>query len=109
MKIEKRDNVTILCPDFRLDAVNAPDMEKAVQQIAPAGGVKLLVDMEKTLHIDSSGLLALLRFQKALESYQGEMRIARAQPQVLNVIKLTGLDELFEIHDTLDNALKSFE
>jgi anti-sigma B factor antagonist len=109
MRVENRDDVTILRPEFGLDAINAPHLKEAVQEIAQTGGVKLLIDMEKTFHIDSSGLLALLRFRKVLQSYQGQMKIARAHPQVLNIIQLTGLNELFEIHDTLENALKSFD
>lgn len=108
MKVEKRDDVTILRPDTALNAASAPMVRGAVQEIVQAGGVKLVIDMEKTFHIDSSGLLALLSFRKALQAHQGQMKIARTRPQVPNIMELTGLHELFDIHDTIENATESF-
>ena len=108
MKVEKRDGVTILSTDFRLDAVNAPKLKNFVMELARDSGLKLVIDMQKTLHIDSSGCGGLMTLLMVLRANQGDMKIARAAPQPLNIFKLMELNRLLEIHDSLESALKSF-
>ena len=108
MKVEKRNGVTILSTDFRLDAVNAPKLKNLVMELARESGLKLVIDMEKTLHIDSSGCGGLMTLLIVLRANQGDMKIARAAPQPLNIFKLMELNRLLEIHDSLESAVESF-
>ncbi len=47
MKVEKRDGVTIVSTNERLDAVNAPKLKELLREIAQAGAAKLVMDMER--------------------------------------------------------------
>jgi len=109
MKFEKRDGVTILGTDERLDVVNWPDLKDLIEQLALECGVSLVIDMEKTILIDSSGCGALMGLKKTLMKNYGDMKIARPTPGVLKVFHVTGLDRIFEIHDSVENAVRSFD
>ena len=108
MKVEKRDGVTIVSTNEKLDAVNAPKLKEIVQEIAQAGGSKLVMDMEKTRLIDSSGCGALLASLKVLVKNHGDMKIVRPTPEALIVFQLTRLHKVFEIFENLESAVKSF-
>ena len=108
MKVEKRDGVTIVSTNEKLDAVNAPKLKEIVQEIAQAGGAKLVMDMEKTRLIDSSGCGALLVSLKVLVKNHGDMKIVRPTPEALIVFQLTRLHKVFEIFENLESAVKSF-
>lgn len=108
MKIEKRDGVTILATDERLDAVIAPKVKDAVKELARQKGMKLIIDMEKTRFIDSSGCGSLVAALKALIKNEGDMKIARPTAQAQTLFQLTRLHKVFEIHENLEDAVKSF-
>ena len=108
MKVEKIQGVAILSTDERLDAVFGPKLKDAVKELARESGLKLVLDMEKTNHIDSSGCGALVASLKALVKNHGDMKVARPTPQALTLFQLTRLHQVFEIYDTLEGALKSF-
>jgi len=108
MKFNKIGGTTILRTDERLDAVTALKLKTVVNELVQENGLRLLIDMEKTRFVDSSGCLALLTLLKLLRTNQGDMKIARPSPQVLNVFKLIQLNKLFEIYDSLESAIDSF-
>jgi anti-sigma B factor antagonist len=108
MKVEKRNGVTILSTDFRLDAVNAPKLKNLVIELARVGGLKLVIDMEKTSLINSSGCGALLASQKAVLAGHGDMKIVRPTSAVSKFLELTRLNKVLDIHDSLESAIDSF-
>ncbi len=109
MKFEKRDIATIVWTEERLDVVNWPDLKYLVEELALEFGLNLVIDMEKTLFIDSSGYGALVALQKSLIKNYGEMKIAKPTPGVLKVLQVTGLDKIFKIYDSVESAMRSFD
>ena len=109
MKVEKIDGITLLIPGERLDTIDGPKLKDIVKEISREGGVKLVIDMEKTLFLDSSGCGGLVSSLKTLSNNNGEMRIARPNPKCLEILKLTRLHRVFEIHDSLESAVQSFD
>jgi anti-sigma B factor antagonist len=53
--------------------------------------------MEKVAYLDSSGLGMLVYIKKEIGRHNGKLKILNLNEQVLNVFKLTKLDEFFEI------------
>ncbi len=109
MKVEKRDGITILITEERLDSLDGPHLKDLVKDICQESGIKLVIDLEKTLFLDSSGCGGLVSSLKTLLSTNGEMRIARPNPKCLEILRLTRLHRIFEIHDSLESAIKSFQ
>jgi len=108
MKVERRDGVTILITEHRLDVLTGPKVKEAVKELAQERGLRLVLDMEKTLFMDSSGCGQLLAILRVLTTTHGELRIARPTSQVLNLFQLTRLNTVFEIHDSVESAVESF-
>jgi anti-sigma B factor antagonist len=93
---EERRNPTtvILSPEGRLDAVNAPELERKVWRLG--GNVNnIILDFSKVPYISSAGLRVLLQIQKIMNKNQGGMRIKNLNPSILSVFEMTGLMALF--------------
>jgi anti-sigma B factor antagonist len=108
MKVEKRDGITILITDERLDSLAGPNLKDVVKDICQESAIKLVIDMEKTLFLDSSGCGGLVSSLKTLLNSNGEMRIARPNPKCLEILRITRLHRIFEIHDSVESAMESF-
>lgn len=108
MKIEKQQGVIIIETDQRLDSHDGPRLKDMVKDLAREDGLHLVIDMKQTVFIDSSGLGGLMSSLKSVSNSHGEIRIARPSPQALSLLRLTRLHRVFDIHDTLEGAIKSF-
>jgi anti-sigma B factor antagonist len=107
MNVEKIQGVTVLSTDERLDGVVGPKLKELVKELAHEPGLKLVIDMDKTDYVDSSGCGALVASLKALMKNHGDMKIARPGPQALTLFQLTRLHKVFQIYDSLESAVES--
>ncbi|NTV62001.1 MAG: anti-sigma factor antagonist [Oscillochloris sp.] len=103
-----RDDMVMMPVTGRVDAVTAPQLNKAVHEQIAAGARFLLLDLSNVTFLSSSGLRALLLIRKELMTLGGELRLAGLQPQVHEVFALTGFTQVFAIHTTVEEAQSSF-
>ncbi|GDX81587.1 anti-sigma factor antagonist [Deltaproteobacteria bacterium] len=89
----------------RLDLLSAAEVKSQLQAAVARGQHRLVVDLDGVPFIDSSGLGALIGALKAARVAGGDMRIARAGPQVLYVLEITMLDRVLQCHDNVEGAL----
>ncbi len=109
MKVEKIDGVTILITEERLDSLDGPKLRDVVKQLLDREPcLKLVIDMGKTLFLDSSGCGGLVSSLKTLKDNHGEMKIARPTPKVIEIFQLTRLHRVFEVHHSVESAVESF-
>lgn len=90
----------------RLDATNAPDLEKELGTIIDRAGKTLLVNMQDLDYISSAGLRTLLMAAKQMKQKGGILLLCSLQDAVREVFNIAGFTELFPIHDSEETALK---
>jgi anti-sigma B factor antagonist len=101
--------VTILKPmNERLDAHNSDTLKVAMKEAFERGAKKVLVDLGQLRFIDSSGLGALVSGFKNSVSHRGHLALSNLQGQVQSMFELTRLHRVFDIHESVDEALASF-
>jgi anti-sigma B factor antagonist len=86
-----------------VDAVAVADALTAAAVSQP----QVIVDLAGLEFIDSSGVAALARGRKQARHAGGDLRLAAAQQQVLRVLTLTRLIEVFPVHASVDEAVGS--
>lgn len=106
MNIERRDlgDFVVLALEGRLTAAVAPQVRTAVMDLISDGRSRVAVDLAKVGFIDSSGLGALIGALKATRVAGGDLRIAAAGEQVLQVLRLTNLDRVLHVHPNAESA-----
>lgn len=95
--IEKKDNISIITINGRLDTINSPEFEKQIQPVLEKHSPEIILDCNGLTYISSSGLRQFLQIRKYLGINGGKATIINLQEDILQVFKLTGFDELFEI------------
>lgn len=80
----------------RIDMSIAEDLAaQLAKEVAGCRG-DVIVDMESVSFIDSSGLSALVRLKKSVES-GSKVKLHNTKNFVAKVLRLTKMDEVFEI------------
>jgi anti-sigma B factor antagonist len=69
---------------------------------------KLLVSFANVDHLSSAALGALITVGKRVKDRGGQLRLTNIDPQIYEVFKITKLDKLFQIHDSVDSAMATF-
>jgi anti-anti-sigma factor len=86
-----------------LDASNAPVFQKKVEEAAAQSPQRLALVMSDLEYMASAGIRGLV-FAKQKMGRNVLMYIVGAQPQVMSVIKATGMDRSVIVMDSYDAA-----
>jgi anti-sigma B factor antagonist len=92
--------------DSRIDAASAIEFKEAVRHAATAPGSPVILDLSQVGFIDSSGLGAVVAVMKLLGP-ERPLHLASTQPNVAKVFRLTRMDSIFTIHDTVPTSLRA--
>lgn len=68
----------------------------------------LLVDLSEVPFIASDGLGVLIEAQRKADSDGRRLELVHPQPHILGLLRKTQLTRLFEVHESVDDALQSF-
>ena len=69
----------------------------------------ILFDLTKMAHIDSSGLGSLVSILQRVNSNGGVIKLACLQPRPRIVFDITKICRVFDIYDTVEEAVASFQ
>jgi len=86
---------TVLAPQGRVDAHTVDDFEAAVRKELAGGARWLAMDMAGVPYMNSAGLRVLLIALKAVRPLEGGVVLARPQPQVLEILEISGFLKMF--------------
>ncbi|MGL4176919.1 MAG: STAS domain-containing protein [Dermatophilaceae bacterium] len=99
------DDVSVVVVGGEVDVYTAAQLRAALDAEVDAGHVRLVVDLEDVTFIDSTGLGVLVGRLKLVRNQSGWLRIVCSTDRILRVFRITGLDKVFGIHASLDDAL----
>lgn len=66
---------------------------------------KLIIDLSEVESCDSSGLSSILVANRILSANEGQIRLAAPSEKVFNLIKVTQLDRVLPVTDSVEHAL----
>jgi anti-anti-sigma factor len=70
---------------------------------------KLIVDLSEVETCDSSGLSAILVANRTLNTSNGSIRLVAPSEKVLTLIKITQLDRVLHVCDTVEEAIEELK
>ncbi len=101
---EPAHDTSLLSVEGDLDLASAPSLKWALADVQSADSRNVVVDLSKVGFIDSTALGVLVGAQRSLDPGV-RLAIVCAEENVLRIFELTGLDGMFEIVPTLQDAL----
>ncbi len=87
----------------RIDAAGAIQFKDRMREIAQRSSGPVLLDLSRVRFLDSSGLGAVVAVMKLLGPDR-RLELAQLSPAVQKVFRLTRMDSVFTIHDTLPDG-----
>jgi anti-anti-sigma factor len=115
MKLEKfryddaEVNVVILKFTGEFDTFNLPGFSERIDRMIALGDVKMVLDLHLLKFINSAALGYLIKTHKAVKEKGGEMVLARPSKFLKKTLVTLGLDGVFKIFDTVENAISHFK
>jgi anti-sigma B factor antagonist len=88
-----------------IDLFTAPEFKQRVSAPIDAGCPRVVVDLTETTFIDSSSLGVLIGAHRRLRRIDGALSIVVNHEAISKTFKITGLDGVFHIVESLDEAL----
>jgi anti-anti-sigma factor len=104
-QVSEVSGVPVVRGAVEVDATNADDLRAAIVSAIGIGTERLIVDLGETEFCDSTGLNVLVRAHKRLEDAGGELLLVAREPTLLRIFKVTGMDTMFHLYPSLDEAL----
>lgn len=99
------DDVSVVTVEGEVDVYTAAQLRQTLDQEIADGHVRLVVDLDSVTFLDSTGLGVLVGRLKLVRNDSGWLRIVCSSERILRVFRITGLDKVFGIHDSLEDAL----
>ena len=96
----------IVVEDTRIDAAMAIQFKEDIRQMTADGPARVILDLGAVDFIDSSGLGAIVGAMKQLGA-ESRMDLAGLSTTVSKVFRLTRMDTVFQIFETIDDAVSA--
>jgi len=97
--VKLRDNINFY---------NAPAFKSIIDNMINHNRISVILNLEEVIYIDSSGLGVLITCKNQLEKNGGLLKLTCLKESVQHLFKMMQSINLFEIHDTEAEAVKSF-
>ena len=99
------DGIVVVEVGGRLDEASCEYFFGCMESLIEEGHRRLVVDAADLGYVNSIGLGMLIRGQSRLRTRGGELHLAALQGTVAEVLRITHLDRLFDIHSTVEDAI----
>ncbi len=104
-QVVRQDKISIVMLSGDIDLYFTPDARRTVLQcLNEKRGV--LVDLSAVTYIDSSGIACLVESYQTAKQRLLSFGLIGVSENAMNVLRLTRLDQVFPIHDSLAAALQ---
>jgi anti-anti-sigma factor len=102
----KEKNTVVVSVKGKIDAVTAPELEKAISDLISQGEIFFLFNLSGLEYISSAGLRSLLATAKQVKPKGGNIIFSGLKGTVGDVFKISGFGTIFKIFETQEEALK---
>lgn len=101
--------LTIVGLNGRMDSSNSREFEEKIVGLIQNGKTRMIVDCAELQYISSAGLRVFLMAAKQLTMAKGKLVLSSLNDDVRQVFNLTGFSSIFEIRDSREDAMKSYD
>jgi anti-sigma B factor antagonist len=100
--VAEHEDWTVVSVAGELDLATARTLDEHLSSaIEKDGPPRVVVDVTRMTFCDSSGLNVLIRASKRIAGLRGRFVLVRPPERVRNVLRVTGLERVFDIRDEM--------
>ena len=99
----------VLAVRGEIDLFTAPELKQVLAESIENGRVRIVIDLTETTFLDSTALGVLIGAVKRLRSRDGALALVNTDENISKTFEITGLDQIFAIVGTRDDAVASLD
>lgn len=99
-----KSGVTVFDPGPELTMENAHELLKLLRAISSSRSPNIVVNLQQTQVLDSTGIGALLSSMRYVRQLKGGFALSNLSPELERMFSLMNLHQSMEIFDTVDVA-----
>jgi stage II sporulation protein AA (anti-sigma F factor antagonist) len=92
----------------RVEAGNAPDLEREVVAEIEKGAISLVLDCSRLDYIASAGLRVLLVVAQRINDDEGQFAVAAVPHRIREILAISGFDQVISVADSPEQAISGF-
>lgn len=109
LKTKKINNIVVIYLEGRLDVHLSADVEKEINKIInDDSSSHLLLNLQDVEYMSSSGLRIFVSTMRILKESRRKLALCNMNTAVKKIFEVVELMDMFDIHETEEDALKSF-
>ncbi len=89
-----------------IDVSTAPELRDRLLSVAQSGSNTAVIDLREVTFLDSTALGVLVSGLKRFRSADGDLRLVVTGRNVVKVLEITGLVDVFSIFETVEQAVE---
>lgn len=105
LDVSQRGEWSIVEVGGEVDVATAPRLREQLIKLVNDQRFRIVVDLGGVDFIDSTGLGVLIGALKRVRTHDGDLALVCTERRILKVFEITGLDRVFRIRDTVDDAV----
>jgi anti-anti-sigma factor len=109
IKIEEKEGATVVFIDGNILQENVPIFRVKLLELLEANTTCIVLDMIACNYISSMCLAAIVDVKKKLIEKKGDIKMARVNKLVVNLLETTNLIKQIEVYNDIAAAVKSFK
>ncbi len=106
--IHQHQTIQVVKVESLLNEMNNNEILNDVQSYIEKGFNKFVIDLSDLSFMNSVGLNFLLSMMKNSEKSGGELAVANANDQIIGLLEITKLKQLFNLKPSVEKALQEF-
>jgi anti-sigma B factor antagonist len=103
------NGVPVVKLEGEVDVYTAPQLKQKMIGLLEAGANQVVVDLAKVEYFDSTALGVLIGGLKRIRERDGNLALVCPSPRIRRVFEITGLDKVFDIYNSTDEAKTGLE
>lgn len=104
IETQQHAGYTVVSPRGEIDLDTSRPLRESLGEQIVDGNVHVIVDLTQVTFIDSTALGALIGARRRAQSFHGSFAVVCDNRTLLKMFTITGLDQVFTMHTTLDEA-----
>jgi anti-sigma B factor antagonist len=101
------DDAYVISLAGEVDLYTAPEFKQQLLEVIGQGAKNVIVDFTSTTFIDSTTLGVLVGGVKRLRTNEGQLTLVCSDRNITKIFEITGLDRVFAIHASRDEAVSN--
>ena len=108
LNIEDKGKAKVVKLEGKLDVNLSVSIESELDALIESGSINLILEISKVEYLSSSGIRVFINMMRKVKDKNGRLVLASVPDVIKKILKTVDLEDLFEVFDSVDDALATF-